>query len=314
MSTIKQFLLSFLICLAAFGTLSYFITVSVNERFFGEGESDDVSSDLSESSENPEQSITPSDTEKGFTALIIGKDDATSETDALILCRVDKEQKKLSVCSIPTDTRYEITGVDSDGNRYDGSVSFKETVKTYGTDYLIKKIYALTDQKVDYYVRMSGTAAKTIIGELAGENGILYTVPEKMDYDEDEGKGIHLNEGAQYLSGSKAVELLRYRTYKSGTDNTKRCTTQVDFLRKLVSSALSSENPLYTKLLSEKERERFLGYVTTNVTSNDIAEHLDLIFELSDYEFVSIPFRSHGVISAENVPTLHDTFNEPFDE
>ncbi len=317
MSSAKQFLLSFLICLVAFGALSYLITGAVNDRFFSGNADIEKPANDGKTEQNPsteDKNEIPTDLSGGFTALIIGKDPTTSDTDALILCRVDKKTKKMSVCSIPTETRYLVTGTDSNGKRYEGSLSFKETVKTYGIDYLQKKLYALTDQKIDYYAQINLSSARTIIGELGGTKGVLYTVPEAMDYEEDEkdGNGIHLKEGAQYLSGTKAVELLRYRTYKSGTSDTKRCTTQVDFIRKLVSETLSLDNPFYTKLLTDAERKRLLNLVTTNVTGEDIVHNLDLVFTLKDYEFVSIPFRYGDTIRPENVGTIHDTFNDPF--
>lgn len=312
MSPVKQFFLSFLICLIGFGLLSYTITGAVNKHFFTKEEADKTVSEQP-NDKNDNTSSDKLDDIDGFTALIIGKDPSSADIDALILCRVDKEQQKLSVCSIPTDTRYAVSGTDKDGNTYSGSLSFRETARLYGTDHLLKKLYALTDQKIDYYAQLNLASARTLLGELGGKTGILYTVPEPMDYDEDNGDGIHLREGAQYLSGTKAVELLRYRTYQSGTSDIKRCTTQVDFLRKLVQETLSLQNPLYTKLLSEKERERLLGYVSTNVTAEDVVKHLDLVFSLKDYEFISLPFRFGGMISTENVAALHDTFNEPFE-
>lgn len=315
MSSAKQFLISFIICLVVFGTLSYFIAENINKTLFSdEPELTDTEKDTNKPSVAPDGTEPSVDPAKGFTALIIGKDPTTSDVDALILCRVDKQTKKMSVCSIPTDTRYEISGTDSDGERYDGSLSFKETVKVYNIDFLLKKIYALTDQKIDYYAELSLASARTLIGELAGSSGVLFTVPEQMDYDEDEGSGIHLREGAQYLSGAKAVELLRYRTYKSGQSDTKRCTVQVDFIRKLVQETLTADNPLYTKLLDEGERKRLLNMVKTNVTGDDILWNLELVFTLKDYEFVSIPFRFGDMIRADHVGTLHDTFNDPFRE
>ena len=313
MSTAKQFLLSFIICLIAFGTLSYGIVGIVNDRFFASEpdvpKQDDMNDDPLPDTDDKE---VPTDPAKGFTALIIGNDPNTSDIDALILCRVDKQKKTMSVCSIPTDTRYEISGTDSDGEKYDGSLSFKETAKTYNVDYLLKKIYALTDQKVDYYAELNLSSARALIGELAGNTGVLFTVPEQMDYDEDEGDGIHLREGAQYLTGAKAVDLLRYRTYKSGYSDVKRCTVQVEFIRKLVQETLTIDNPLYKKLLDESERKRLLNMVKSNVTGDDIVWNLDLVFTLKDYEFVSIPFRFGDMIRADHVGTLHDTFNDPF--
>lgn len=311
MSSTKQFFLSFLICLAAFGLLGYLITGLVEERFFAPtvpnaGVQNPDTADIS----NPLPEDT--DTGVGFTALLIGKDTASNEIDALILLRVEKEQKKVSVCSIPADTRYAVTGTDSSGNSYSGSLTFKDTEKSYGLPYLLKKVYALTDQKVDYYAQISLSAARTLLSELTGSTGLLYTVPETMEYEEEDGAGIHLKEGSQYLSGAKAVELLRYRTYNSGNGDVKRCTTQVDFLRRLISDTLTPDNPLKEKLLSESERKRLLSYVNTNVTSEDIVKHLDLVFSLHDFEFVSIPFRYSGLVKTENVSALHDTFNDPF--
>lgn len=311
MSPAKQFILSFLICLAAFSLLGFLVNGYFEDTLFSNSHISTVPKDY-ESEKNSDDITTPVPEGKGFTAVIIGNDLSTEETDAIILLKVDSSEKKFMVCSIPTDSRYVITGSDSDGNNYTGSMSFKDTIKNYGTDYLIKKIYAITDMKADFYASINTAQARRIFNEFCGE-GLRYTVPEAMEYD-DIYEDIDLYEGDQYLNGAKAVQLMRYRSYQSGNGDVKRCTTQVELIRAFVKSALNPQNPLKSKLLDEAARKNLLSGIKTNVTANDILENLDFVFSIGEYEFISVPFRNSTMIKTENVSSIHEDFNKPFEE
>lgn len=313
MSPKKQFILSFFICLVAFS----FLGIMVN-GYFEDALFHDINIDNNQSKDYDEDSsddffTTPVTDGKGFTAMIIGNDISTNETDAIILVKVDFNTEKIMVCSIPTESKYEITGIDSTGNNYSGSMSFKDTIQNYGTDYLINKIYALTDMKIDYYAVINTSDARRIFNEFCGNTGLRYTVPEAMEYD-DIYEDIDLYEGDQYLNGSKAVQLMRYRDYESGNGDVKRCSTQVEVIRAFVKTALNSDNPLKEKLLDETARKNLLSGIKTNVTSSDILENIDFIFSIGKFEFVSVPFRYSALITADNVSSLHEDFNKPFEQ
>ena len=311
MSSAKKFVLSFLVCLLVFSILGNVAYKYFDNALFGTGEGeipsgDDQYTDIPKS----DTSVTETGDKGTVSALILGKDLSTNEIDAIIIVKADKALKKIAVSSIPTESRYAVTGTDSKGNYYSGSMSFKETYNAYGIDYLVKKIYALTDVKADYYAIVNSHAAQTIINELCG-NGIRYTVPEKMEYtDTVRGADIDLYEGDQYLNGTKAVQLLRFRDYKSGNGDVKRCTTQIEFIREIL-GVMNAENPLKAKL-DDAKSTKLLSYLITNATAKDVSENLDMLFNLSEYTFVSVPFRYSALIKAEHVSSLHADFNSPF--
>lgn len=315
MSASKRFILSFIICLIVFSFMGYSAYKYFDGILFEESSVE--ANQPNNYPDSAEKTDTPvDDGEKGtVSALILGKDLSTNDIDAIIIVKADKKLKKIAVSSIPTESRYAVTGTDHEDNYYSGSMSFKETYKTFGIDYLVNKIYAITNVKADFYAVVNSHAAQTIINELCGSEGVRYTVPEAMKYaDPVRGADIDLYEGNQYLNGAKSVQLLRYRDYKSGNGDVKRCTTHVEFLRELLKSKLTVDNTLKTELLDQAKCSKLLSYLITNATAKDVADNLDMVFELGQYEFVSIPFRFSSLIKAEHVSSLHADFDTPFDE
>lgn len=311
MSSAKQFAISFAVCLVLFSVIGYLICGQLEKILFEDDTDTPVIPEKEYGADTEKDTVTEKET-KNLSAIIIGKDLDSNLSDAILVVKADKGAKKLLVSSIPTETRYAITGTDSDGNEYSGSMSFKETYSTLGVDYLVDKIYAITDIKADFYAVVNSHAAQTLINELCGTKGILYTVPEEMKYqDTVRGANIDLYEGSQYLKGEKAVQLMRYKNYKSGNGDVKRCTTQVEFIRELA-KVMTSEHDLRSELLGESKRKKLLSYLVTNMSQEQLYENLDIIFSLSEYEFVSVPFRYSALIKPENVSSIHADFNTPF--
>lgn len=312
MSASKQFLLSFVICLAVFSLLGYYINGYFIKLFNDTG--NNPSSDESQyTGTEVSGDVGSGNLPRYVSALVVGKDLTEDVPDSLMIIKADRISKKIMIAAIPADAKYEVTGVTSSGKSLSGSVSFKNTYRDYGIDYLINKLYALTDIKIDYYAVLDTNAAQTIFNLVCGADGLKYVVPEKMVY-EDEIASINLYEGEQYLNGSKAVQLLRYKTYKTGTSDVKRRATQMDFVEELAKNKLTSDNSYKQTLLNESERKKLLSYVVTNASSDDVYNNLDLLFSLSEYEFISVPFRYNALIKTENVSTLHSDFNLPFKE
>ena len=317
MSASKQFLISFLICLAVFSAIGFSVYRYFDNLFMTRTavELPEDTEKESEKEEDKTANAEVTDTEKGkprfVSALVIGKDLTENLPDALMILKADRQTKKLMIASIPADTEYTITGTDSEGNDHNVSISFRDAYKHYGVDYLVDKLYALTNVKIDYYAVVSTSAAQTIFNLVCGTDGMEYTVPEKMEY-EDGIANIKLAEGKQSLNGVKAVQLLRYVTYQNGAGDIKRRATQMDFVEKLTKSELNGNNTYKEKLANESERKKILSYVVTNATSDNLYENLDLIFSLGSYEIVTQPFRYSTIIKPENVSTMHSDFALPF--
>ena len=341
MSSTKQFILSFLICLAAFSFialgLSKFMTKETPDN--GPVQSNDQNPDGTSDGEKIEDMLSTEG--EAVCGLVVGLDPVDSqkpEIDALIVVKADVLNKKLYVCSIPTDTKYEISGtylVDGEKQDYTYTMSFKETVinrsedlsdYTDGLEYLAGKVSALTGLDIKYYAALNGDQAATVFNRFT-DGGIKdYIVPEPMKYDADpkydpetdevvydySGElDINLYEGKhEPLTGAKAVGLSRYLDYRTGDGQTNRCTTQVELIESFVKTALTSDNSFKKDLLSFDNPLSVFGISSknTNITAADIIKHLDLAFSLSEYEFVSVPFRYNNIVRNDKVSALREHF------
>ena len=106
-----------------------------------------------------------------------------------------------------------------------------------------------------------------------------------------------------------AVQLMRYR----GDGDSQRCENQVDVIKTFVEQFLTSESKLKNKFFDTSFCSSLLsGIKGTNVTASAIIENADIIFSLSEYEFISVPFGGSTVIEAENVSALREDFSKPF--
>ncbi len=342
MSSTKQFILSFLICLAAFS----FIALGLS-RFMTK---DDENNGPVQSEVQGQQGTKTDDeklenmlttTGKSVCGLVVGLDPVDTENpeiDALIVVKADVSNKKLYVCSIPTDTKYEISGtylVDGEKQDYTYTMSFKETVinrsenlsdYTDGLEYLTGKVSALTGLDIEYYIALTGNQAAGVFNVFTGGGIKDYIVPEAMKYDADPkydpetdeviydysgALDINLYEGKhEPLTGAKAVGLSRYLDYKTGDGQTNRCTTQVELIESFVKTALTADNSLKATLLTMKDplTTFAINKKNTNITTADIIKHLDLAFSLSEYEFVSVPFRYNNIVRNDKVSTLREHF------
>ena len=75
-------------------------------------------------------------------------------------------------------------------------------------------------------------------------------------------------------------------------------------------TALTSENSFKTELLGFDNPLSIFGISAknTNITTADIIKHLDLAFSLSEYEFISVPFRYNNIVKNDKVSSLRENF------
>ncbi len=123
-------------------------------------------------------------------------------TDTMLLVRFDPQNKKLSVLSIPRDTRTYVEGRGevkiNEANYYGGPASSAKSVSGL-----------LGGVGIDRYVTVNVQGIKSLVDALGG---ITLNVPKDMKYtDESQHLYIDLKAGKQLLNGEQIVQYLLYR-------------------------------------------------------------------------------------------------------
>lgn len=123
-------------------------------------------------------------------------------SDSMLLLRFDPKQEKVSVLSIPRDTRVYIDGHGvrkiNHANEYGGPALAAATASEL-----------LGGINVDRYVRVNVQGIEKLIDALGG---VTVNVPKDMKYNDfSQHLYIDLKKGVQHLNGDKAMQFLRFR-------------------------------------------------------------------------------------------------------
>jgi polyisoprenyl-teichoic acid--peptidoglycan teichoic acid transferase len=123
-------------------------------------------------------------------------------TDTMLLVRFDPQSKKLSVLSIPRDTRTYVEGRGevkiNEANYYGGPASSAKSVSGL-----------LGGVGIDRYVTLNIHGIKSLVDALGG---ITINVPKDMKYtDQTQHLYIDLKAGKQRLNGEQIIQYLLYR-------------------------------------------------------------------------------------------------------
>ncbi len=138
--------------------------------------------------------------------LLLGADQREKETayntDSIILVTIDTENKRISLLSIPRDTKVE----DKKGN----TIKINSIAGAEGPVALQQTVSDLTGLPVSGYVLTNFEGFKEIIDALGG---VTINVEKNMYYETgDKTDGIiNLKKGIQRLDGSKALQYARFR-------------------------------------------------------------------------------------------------------
>ncbi|WP_422661968.1 LCP family protein [Pannus brasiliensis] len=135
----------------------------------------------------------------GYHALV---DSFDGLTDTMLLLRFDPASKKLTMLSIPRDTRTNIEGYGerkiNEANSLGGPALTAETVSEL-----------LGGVAIDRYVRVNVQGLEKLIDALGG---VTIDVPKDMKYNDfSQHFYIDLKKGKQHLDGAKAVQFSRFR-------------------------------------------------------------------------------------------------------
>jgi LCP family protein required for cell wall assembly len=224
-------------------------------------------------------------TKEPFNVLLLGGDKVSNSSDTMMLANFDPVTYKISIMSIPRDTRVNIDG--------------KERKINYayahgGVDLAVRTVTELLDVNIKYYVFVDTSAFRKVIDTLGG---VDYYVPVDMDYDDPlQNLHIHLKKGQQRLKGAQAEQYVRFRKpnkwtkelrqYYDGSD-LKRTEAQQSFMRELMRQKLTLQYlPKLTSVI-----DTVFESVKTNLTLNEIVKMTGYIskFSVDNLNFIPMP-------------------------
>lgn len=141
--------------------------------------------------------------------LVLGSDARTKEdpgrSDSIILVGLDTVTRKITLMSIPRDTRVTIPG---HGIGKVNATSNKDVYADGGVPLLKKTLQGLIPgMTIDYYVRTNFAGFVKVIDAVGG---VTIDVEERMVYHTSD-TNIDLQPGLQHLNGTKALEYMRFR-------------------------------------------------------------------------------------------------------
>jgi LCP family protein required for cell wall assembly len=154
-------------------------------------------------------------------------------TDTMLLLRFDPQGRKLTMLSIPRDTRADIEGYGekkiNEANSLGGPALTAETVS-----------HLLEGVAIDRYVRINVQGIEKLIDALGG---VTVYVPKDMKYNDfSQHLYINLKKGEQHLNGEKFLQFSRFRHDANG--DIGRVQRQQQLMRALLEQTLKPETLL----------------------------------------------------------------------
>lgn len=172
--------------------------------------------------------------------LLVG-DKSSGCTDTMMLVNYNPTNSKVSIMSIPRDTKVYKTSTKT------AKINSLYAGKN-GIEHLISTLDDLIGVKVNYYCHFDIKTIKQIIDKLGG---VDYYVPADMYYyDPTQDLKIDLKKGQQHLDGDHCEQLLRFRKAASGHNSKElkeyydgsdlnRIKTQQNFVKELLKQKLT---------------------------------------------------------------------------
>jgi LCP family protein required for cell wall assembly len=202
------------------------------------------------------------------TILILGSDKrASSEfeeergrSDTTILLRIDPDQERIAVMSIPRDLKVEIPGF--------GTEKFNAAYSDGGPKLTLQVVKELTGLKVNHVVNVDFLGFVRAVDAI----GCVYTDVDRRYYHSNEGvppseqySEIDIQPGYQLLCGKKALEYVRYRH------------TDTDIVRSARQQSFISDARHQVALQDLLFDQSHLIDIFTEYTSSDISHGSELL-------------------------------------
>ncbi|MCI1665702.1 MAG: LCP family protein [Atopobiaceae bacterium] len=189
-----------------------------------------------------------------YYVLLLGTDGRPGESDyrsdTIILVRIDPSSRKVTMISIPRDTKV----------TYEGETCKINATHTYGgAEGVVNAVNELCGVKISHYVEVSFDGFSSVVDALGG---VEVDVPDEVN-DSKAGDDV-IEPGLQTLNGSQALTFCRSRAYPDG-DYT-RMRHQRLFMSALISQVESNVDP--TTLVNVINSAADM--VTTDMSVSDI--------------------------------------------
>lgn len=220
---------------------------------------------------------------KPFNVLILGGDKVNKNSDTIIVANIDCKSPKVTLLSIPRDTRVLVN---------DKMNKINSAYPRGGEKLAIKTVSDFLNIDISYYVYLDTKAFREIV-DLFG--GVDFYVPVDMDYDDPVQKlHIHLKKGQQHLDGDKSEQFMRFRHYNSNKINNyydgsdiNRINAQQNFMKAFIKQKL---NIKYLTKVSEVI-DTIYDNINTNINVNMVLENLMYFgtFDLNTIDMITLP-------------------------
>ena len=215
-------------------------------------------------------SLTEREPKQPYTVLLLGTDHRSGETaaraDTIILSRVDPEEGRVWMLSIPRDTRVEIPGYGVEkinaAHFYGGPKLMAETVT------------ALTGVPINHYAEIDFEGFAAMVDAL---NGVWIDVDVEIN-DVKAASGVengepHIEPGYQRLNGAQALTYVRSRDFPDA--DFTRMRHQQTFFKALADQAMQLDGVIKIPSMVKE----VAGYLTTDMT---VARLVESAMDLAD--------------------------------
>lgn len=168
-----------------------------------------------------------------YVFLMLGIDSGNVEqgrSDTNMLAVADSSSQKITLLSIPRDTRIRIQG--------HGKEKLAHAYAYGGADLAVKTVEAFFGIPVDYYVAFNFNGVKEFVDTLGG---LSVDVEKNMDFDDRiTHRHVYLKKGRQTLNGQQTLNYARYRGDADGDFGRMRRQQQV--VRELLTQTVQYRN------------------------------------------------------------------------
>jgi len=208
----------------------------------------------------------------------------TIEADAVLLLRIDRSRRQITLTSFPVDAYIEAGG---------GYMKLSDLYGTYGVSVLKDAVHMLTGIRPEYYVSVDIDSFPRLVDAI---DGVEYYVPERMKYtDYAGGIEIDLFKGTQTLDGHAALSLLMYRDYLDPTLSREK--TCASFVKAAIAKAMT---PGYWDKIGEITGIA-LDCVKTDLTGRVIIENIGFVKAFAGNIGEISPVTEQGTLRGETV-------------
>lgn len=192
-----------------------------------------------------------------------------TRTDTIMLTRVNFDTGKISILSIPRDTRTMVNG----------KLDKINAAHAYGgVDMTLEAVSDLIGFDIDYYVLVDYQIVKDVVDAIGG---VDIEVPFDMKYDDptaDPPLHINLEKGFQNLNGQEAHDFLRFRHNNNYTvgypdGDVGRIKAQQYFMKELVKQTLTPKNIFKIPTLIKT----YYNNVETNIPFNFVLKGATMV-------------------------------------